>query len=286
MASSYLTIKIMKALIISFVSIFLTWILSISSCKKENDNNRNRPPISRAGEDLTITLPSCSELGSVELDGSASFDPDNNIVLYRWYQLVGYPSLVLKNANSPRATVENVFAGTFPFVLKVTDAAGKASTDIVVIHASGPAKEYELDISYSGYYIYSDNAEECDYYQCTYYDKTSILGVIDYPHIGQLVFSLSEHTDSAAASLSHNTYVRLHKNNFNNFSIGGSLSVNFKNLIQRGGGRFTGVLSIDIGSAQVCDPNVFKNVLPLTVSGNLNVAAKTIDMRIVGKIYF
>jgi len=40
------------------------------------------------------------------------------------------------------------------------------------------------------------------------------------------------------------------------------------------------------GSALVCDPNVLKNLTPLTVTGTMNTTANTITLNIKGKVYF
>ena len=48
----------------------------------------NRPPVANAGKDFSITLP----MNAASLDGSASTDPDNNIVSYSWTKIEGSSS--------------------------------------------------------------------------------------------------------------------------------------------------------------------------------------------------
>jgi hypothetical protein len=55
----------------------------------------NRPPVANAGPDHTITLP----INSVNLDGSGSTDPDNNIISYVWTKITGPSSFDISNPN-------------------------------------------------------------------------------------------------------------------------------------------------------------------------------------------
>ncbi|MEI9913265.1 MAG: hypothetical protein WDO71_28650 [Bacteroidota bacterium] len=50
----------------------------------------NHPPLADAGRDTAITVP----LNSVVIDGSASHDPDNNILSYAWTK-ISAPRLLL-----------------------------------------------------------------------------------------------------------------------------------------------------------------------------------------------
>src|SRR4030095_15673523 len=49
----------------------------------------NHPPIANAGDDQTITLPT----NTINLDGSASNDPENNITDYLWSKISGPSSI-------------------------------------------------------------------------------------------------------------------------------------------------------------------------------------------------
>ena len=93
----------------------------------------NRPPVANAGTDQTITLPT----NTVNLDGSASTDPDNNISSYLWTKISGPSSLAITNANAVQTQVTNLVQGVYQFELKVTDAGGLFSRDTIQITISG-----------------------------------------------------------------------------------------------------------------------------------------------------
>ena len=87
----------------------------------------NHPPIANAGHDTTITLPD----NVVNLDGSGSTDPDNNISTYLWSKISGPSSFNIPNANAVQTQVTNLAQGVYQFELKVTDANGLPSKDTV-----------------------------------------------------------------------------------------------------------------------------------------------------------
>ncbi len=102
------------------------------SCQKKflcPDCNSNKPPVAHAGKDTTIILP----VDSVMLDGSASTDPDNNIVSYAWTKISGPSSFNIVNVNAVQTQVSNLTEGVYQFELKVTDAGGLFSKDTVQI---------------------------------------------------------------------------------------------------------------------------------------------------------
>ncbi|MCU7918683.1 MAG: hypothetical protein KZQ95_10040 [Candidatus Thiodiazotropha sp. (ex Epidulcina cf. delphinae)] len=89
--------------------------------------NTNQPPIARAGEDQTVTAGD-----RVQLDGSASTDPDGSVVKYNWYQYRG-PSVVL---NNPRTATPSFVApanAVLAFGLQAIDNAGAATGDNILI---------------------------------------------------------------------------------------------------------------------------------------------------------
>ncbi len=87
----------------------------------------NQPPVANAGSDQNVTL------GDIlTLDGSASSDPDNNIVSYAWTE-GGIP---LSTNISPHLIFPT--AGTRTITLTVTDAGGLSSTDTVTIKINTP----------------------------------------------------------------------------------------------------------------------------------------------------
>lgn len=89
------------------------------------------PPIANAGVDFSV-----NEGQSVELDGSASTDPDGDVVSYSWAQLTGGTPVVLTGANTahPTFTSPSVPVGgeTLSFELTVT-ANGEVATDAVSV---------------------------------------------------------------------------------------------------------------------------------------------------------
>ena len=90
----------------------------------------NRPPVANAGRDTIIALPA----STVNLDGSKSTDPDNNIASYTWTKISGPSSFNIVNANAVQTQVTNLVEGVYQFVLMVTDAGGLFSKDTVQIN--------------------------------------------------------------------------------------------------------------------------------------------------------
>ncbi len=86
----------------------------------------NRPPVANAGPDQTLLFP-----GTVTLDGSGSFDPDNQTLTYQWQQLAGKP-VQLNGANTAMPTFEAT-TSDYTFRLTVTDEGGLSATDEVTI---------------------------------------------------------------------------------------------------------------------------------------------------------
>src|SRR6187402_2635335 len=86
----------MKPLLKFTICIFLSGVSAFISCKKEKivDSEtvltNNHAPVARAGADQTISLP----INSVNLDGSASTDPENNITTYLWTKFPDLPLLI------------------------------------------------------------------------------------------------------------------------------------------------------------------------------------------------
>ena len=89
----------------------------------------NQPPVANAGKDTIILLP----VNTVMLDGSASTDPDNNIVSYSWTKISGPSSFNIVNVNAVQTQVSNLTEGTYQFELKVTDAGGLIDRDTMMV---------------------------------------------------------------------------------------------------------------------------------------------------------
>ncbi|HLO39061.1 MAG TPA: hypothetical protein VK173_11235, partial [Lacibacter sp.] len=89
----------------------------------------NRPPVARAGQDQTITLP----VSNVLLDGSGSTDPDNNIIGYAWRNIAGPGFSLFSDPVAIKPDVSNLVVGVYKYELTVTDALGLFSTDTVQV---------------------------------------------------------------------------------------------------------------------------------------------------------
>jgi hypothetical protein len=76
-----------------------------------------------------ITLPA----NMVSIDGSASNDPDNNIISYTWAKISGPTSFSFVNSNTVQTQVTNLTQGDYEFELKVTDAGGLFSKDTIQV---------------------------------------------------------------------------------------------------------------------------------------------------------
>jgi poly(3-hydroxybutyrate) depolymerase len=109
----------------------------------------NVAPVSKAGNDQSITLP----VNSVTLDGSASFDSDGDIVTYLWSQIAGPAAATLGTAGTATTTAGPLQAGLYRFELKVTDdstASGKDTIDVVVLPPPSVNSKYVRVNLYGG----------------------------------------------------------------------------------------------------------------------------------------
>ena len=94
----------------------------------------NHPPIANAGADQTITLPT----NTINIDGSASNDPENNIASYLWTRISGPSSFNIANAGAIQTQIINLIGGVYQLELKVTDAGGLFSKDTLQISVTIP----------------------------------------------------------------------------------------------------------------------------------------------------
>ena len=114
----------------------------------------NRPPVVNAGVDQTITLPT----NTVNLDGSASTDPDNNITSYLWTKISGPSSTNISNANAIQTQVTSLVEGVYQFELKVTDAGGLLDRDTVKVFVLSPPVSGDVYVAgYAGGAAYWKN---------------------------------------------------------------------------------------------------------------------------------
>ena len=89
----------------------------------------NQAPIANAGANQTITLP----VNTVNVDGSASVDPDGSIVTYKWSQASGPSTATIASSSNVTTDINNLIQGIYSFKLTVTDNKGATSTDTVTV---------------------------------------------------------------------------------------------------------------------------------------------------------
>lgn len=95
---------------------------------------RNYPPDANAGADQAISLP----VTSVSLNASGSTDPEGSTLTYNWQKLNGPGSQTITTPNAVSTSVNGFVAGTYNFMLTVTDAAGLFDRDTVRIVVTNP----------------------------------------------------------------------------------------------------------------------------------------------------
>jgi len=93
------------------------------------DPPANKPPIARAGDDISIRLP----INKIEVDGRNSEDPEGRLKSYQWTQKTGPSQAVIADATLALTLVENLIVGEYVFELTVTDDEGATSTDTVTV---------------------------------------------------------------------------------------------------------------------------------------------------------
>lgn len=87
----------------------------------------NDQPVADAGGDL-IGVPA----GTITLDGSASYDPDDDPITFAWEQVSG-PAINLSGATSAKATFDAEEGQTYMFRLTVRDDHNGVATDRVTV---------------------------------------------------------------------------------------------------------------------------------------------------------
>lgn len=106
----------------------------------------NQPPVSRAGADVSITLPS----NSVVLDGRSSSDPDGTIAGYLWSKVSGPAQFTFSNASANNPTVSNLVAGQYIFRLRITDNKGATANDDVTVTVNATAPANKIPVANAG----------------------------------------------------------------------------------------------------------------------------------------
>jgi hypothetical protein len=87
----------------------------------------NDPPVADAGPDRNNAA-----AGVIQLDGSASYDPDGDPVTYQWVQELG-PTSPISGATTAKAAFTAVVGQVYAFRLTVSDDQGGKTTDRVQI---------------------------------------------------------------------------------------------------------------------------------------------------------
>ncbi len=125
-------IFLMKKILKFAALILFTGVLLNIACKKEYSCEGcygNKPPVANAVKDTTIILP----VDSVNLDGSASYDPDGTITGFTWRKISGPVSFSILNASAARTNVMALTSGVYQFELKVTDNKGLSAKDTMMV---------------------------------------------------------------------------------------------------------------------------------------------------------
>jgi hypothetical protein len=103
----------------------------------------NSAPVANAGGDQTnITA------GTISLDGSGSYDPDNDPITYQWTQILG-PTVTLSAPTSARTNFTAAAGQGYIFRLTVTDSGGLSSSALARVSTTGsqPAQVVRFDAS-------------------------------------------------------------------------------------------------------------------------------------------
>lgn len=89
-------------------------------------------PIAKAGPDINVVLPA----DSAKLDGSNSFNPGGGTLSYKWSQVSGPSSIKFVNDTLVKAVADSLVKGSYLIQLTVTNAAGRSSSDTLLVVVS------------------------------------------------------------------------------------------------------------------------------------------------------
>lgn len=108
-------------------------------------DGQNHAPVAAAGADLTV------QPGAVvQLDGTASRDPDGDPLTYSWTQTSG-PSVALSSTTDPRPTFTAPGAGvTVGFSLVVSDGSLSSAPDDVLVTTPAPPPAGSVNLARTG----------------------------------------------------------------------------------------------------------------------------------------
>ena len=275
------------------LSLFLASVIIFISCSRDTDSDlvnpgastgptQNQPPKAVAGADFSIALPYCGAVGSTFLNGNASSDPNNDAFTCLWTKISG-SEVKLVVVDKTITKVEGLSAGTYTFELAVTDARGLSSKDTVALTVVAAVPQpFDIDLTTTNPYLFFDNLVYCPA-DCYVGDLFESDGKVSFSPTE--VFDLSITNDSDTASKAYASYSEVSFSSRYK-SASARCSVNFKKLLQDGGGPFTGTLTFSSGTVDMCQPDFYKTLAPLTISGTLDVATKQLTLILKGRVYF
>jgi hypothetical protein len=90
------------------------------------------PPVAIAGDDIIVVLPDESAL----LDGSLTFDDDNEELAYSWEQVYGPSVINFSDQNSATTLITGLIEGVYKIKLNVNDGTYSSNDDILVFVSS------------------------------------------------------------------------------------------------------------------------------------------------------
>ncbi len=120
-------------------------VLFLFSCEKElscencqpGDDRSKKPPVANAGPDQTIQLPA----DSVQLNGSASSDPDGTITTARWTKLTG-GNVTITDPAHLISKAKHFTEGIYQFELSLTDDDGLTAKDTMQVVVDDPNQNH------------------------------------------------------------------------------------------------------------------------------------------------
>ncbi|HJW17858.1 MAG TPA: PKD domain-containing protein, partial [Flavisolibacter sp.] len=98
------------------------------SCENCSDTS-NELPVAKAGADQVIQWP----VDSILLDGSASIDPDGQLISYKWSVISGPGVPQFEDSFSIKTVVEKLVPGSYQLQLMVTDNYGAIARDTMEV---------------------------------------------------------------------------------------------------------------------------------------------------------
>jgi hypothetical protein len=137
---------------------YLVKLLSIEGMQKEDvvavalvlPKAINQPPTANAGEDQRVRVGQ-----QVVLDGSGSFDPEGDTLIFNWRQIKG-PLVSLNNPTSQNPSFIPEEVGIYEFELVVTDGKLESSPDVVVIEVVSEEGVFLIElVPYRGWCMFT-----------------------------------------------------------------------------------------------------------------------------------